>query len=63
MPDQFENSGQCELPDDVTMEEMAGALFGNPIRRGNVNYRVSLNISDEQIDEILADAGIELDDE
>ena len=63
MPDQFETSGQCELPDDVTPEELAGALFGRPIRRGNVNYRVSLNITDEDINEILAEAGIELSDE
>ena len=54
---------QCELPDDVTLEELAGALFGRPIRRGGVDFRVELNISDEEIEAILADAGIELDDE
>ena len=63
MPDQFEVSGQYGLPDDVTPEELAGALFGRPIQRGGVNYTVDLEISDEEIEELLAEAGIELDDE
>lgn len=55
---------ECELPDDVTLEEMAGAILaGRPIRRGNVSYRVELNMSDEEIEEMLAEAGIGLDDE
>lgn len=63
MPDQFENPGQCELPDDVTIEEMAGVLAGRPIIRDGVAYKVTLNITDEDINEILAEAGIELSDE
>ena len=55
---------ECELPDDVTPEEMAGAILaGRPIKRDGVSYRAELNMSDEEIEEMLADAGIELDDE
>ena len=42
---------------------MAGVLAGRPIMRDGVAYKVTLNITDEDINEILAEAGIELSDE
>ena len=42
MPDQF------EIPEDITVEEMAGALFGRPVRKeGRKMVRLEIAEPDE----------------
>lgn len=57
MPNQFQS------PDDVTPEDVVRAIHGRKFTRDGATYKVSLNIADEAIEEILADAGIDLGDE
>lgn len=62
-----------QLPDDVTLEEFAGAaLTGRPILREgfdefgrpvDIKFTVELDITDQEIEDMLAEAGIVLDDE
>ena len=63
MPDQSNISGLPELPDDVTLEEVGGLILGRPIMRQGVVVVDKLEITDQQIEDILAEAGIVLDDE
>ena len=69
MPDQFEMPEHAEypdlsgVPDDVTPEEMAGLILGRPIKRDGVVVVDKIVITDQMLENVLADAGIELDDE
>lgn len=68
MSDHVEYPDLSGVPDDVTPEEMARLILGRPIRRDGVDIKVDLNITDQMLenvllDAMLADAGIELDDE
>ena len=51
------------LPDDVTPEELAGTLFGRPIVRDGVEFMVDLQLTDQLIEDLLADAGVVFEDE
>ena len=57
MPEQFEVPGQCELPDDVITEEMTSLILGQ------TNRREEAIVVDQRIESMLADAGIETNDE
>ena len=63
MLDQSEISGLPVLPDDVTLEEVGGLILGRPIMREGVVVVDKLEITDQEIEDILAAAGIELSDE
>ena len=68
MPDHVEYPDLSGVPEDVTPEEMARLILGRPISRDGVDIRVDLNITDQMLenvllDALLADAGIELDDD
>ena len=62
-PENIQISSLPVLPDDVTLAEVADLMRGRPITREGVEYMVDLRLSDQQINDILAEAGIELGDE
>ncbi len=61
-PQNFQISGLPELPDDVTLAEMNALMLGHPIMRGGVVVVDKLDISEQQINDILVQAGIDLGD-
>ena len=61
--DNFEYPDFSAFPDDVTPEEVARLILGRPIVRDGVVVVDKLEITDQQIERMLSDAGIELDDE
>ena len=63
MPEHVEYPDLSGIPDDATFEEKVKLVLGRPIRRNGVDITLDLNITDEMLEAILADAGIELDDE
>ena len=62
-PENIQIAGLPILPDDVTLAEVADLMRGRPIVRDGVVVVDKLEITDQQINDILAEAGIELGDE
>ena len=57
-PENVEYPDLSAFPDDVTPEEVAALFLGRPIRRDGVVVVDKLEITDQQIERMLGDAGI-----
>ena len=54
---------QYDIPEDITMEEMARLIMGLPIERNGIIFDIKFNITDDDIEQILYESGIRFDGE